>query len=142
AFLRAVRPEVTIHAAVDRFAVFIQPGAPGVVPHAAPVLLLFVADEFGNGCALFLGRLESAQLGKAGGTGANNGNAFLFRHVWFTLAITNREPAARIGGGVDQAVVQGVSARVAGGRSAVWPEESKHRPSAQASQRKDCECNF
>jgi len=55
AFLGAVGPEVTVHAAVDRLAVFVQAGAPGVVPHAAPVGLLLEADQFRDVGALGFG---------------------------------------------------------------------------------------
>ena len=64
-FLRASRPQVTIHAAMDRLAIFIEPGAPGVVPHATPVRLLFVAHDLRNVGALGLGGLEGPELGQA-----------------------------------------------------------------------------
>src|SRR5690606_10931809 len=39
ALLRSIRPKVAVHAAVHWLTMFVQPGAPGVVPHAAPVSL-------------------------------------------------------------------------------------------------------
>jgi hypothetical protein len=72
AFLWAVGPQVAVHAAVDRLAVFIQTGAPGVVPHAAPVFLLFIADQFRDVRALVPRRLEGPQLRHATGTGADD----------------------------------------------------------------------
>ena len=48
AFLGSVGPEIAVHGAMDGLAIFIQPGAPGVVPEAAPVTLLFKADDFRN----------------------------------------------------------------------------------------------
>src|SRR5690606_13230419 len=63
--LRPVRPEVAIHRAMNRLAVFVQAGAPGVVPQPAPVGLLLEADDLGNLGPLDPGRLERAQLRKA-----------------------------------------------------------------------------
>jgi hypothetical protein len=56
------------------FAVFIQAGAPGVIPEAAPIILLFKADDLGN-FRLLLGRgLEGAEYRKSRGAGADNSN--------------------------------------------------------------------
>ena len=63
AFLRAVRPEIAVHAAVDGVAVFVGAGAPGVVPQAAPVRLLFEADDFGDLGALACCGLKGPELG-------------------------------------------------------------------------------
>src|SRR5690606_22877456 len=46
--LGTVRPQIPVHTAVNRLAVFIYAGAPSIVPHAAPVLLLFEADDVGD----------------------------------------------------------------------------------------------
>ncbi|MNP43165.1 hypothetical protein D3C76_1369670 [compost metagenome] len=75
AFLGAVRPQVAVHAAVHRFTVLVQAGAPGVVPHAAPVALLLEADQFGDVGALVAGRLESAKLRQAARSGADDCHA-------------------------------------------------------------------
>jgi len=72
ALLRAVRPEVAVHAAMDRLAVFVETGAPGVVPQAAPVGLLFVTHDLGNLGALFRGLLKGAQLRQAARSGTDN----------------------------------------------------------------------
>ena len=48
AFLGSVGPEIAVHGAMHGFAIFIQPGAPGVVPQATPIALLFKADDFRN----------------------------------------------------------------------------------------------
>ena len=53
AFLRAVRPEIAIHAAVHGLAIFVETGAPCVIPEAAPIVLLLEADEFWNFVACF-----------------------------------------------------------------------------------------
>ena len=74
AFLRPVRPEVAVHRAVHRVAMLVEAGAPGVVPQAAPVGLLFEADDLGNVGALVGGRLEGPELRQAGRSGANDGN--------------------------------------------------------------------
>ena len=61
-FLRAVRPQIAVHGAVDRLAIFVQPGPPGVIPQPAPVVLLFEADDLGDLGALLRRRLERPQL--------------------------------------------------------------------------------
>ena len=61
AFLRPVGPEIAVHGAMHGFAVFIEPGAPGVVPEAAPIILLFKADDFRNFRLLLGGGLEGAE---------------------------------------------------------------------------------
>jgi len=48
AFLGAVGPQVPVHGPVDRLAVLVHPRAPRVVPEASPVVLLLVADDFGD----------------------------------------------------------------------------------------------
>ncbi|MNW21316.1 hypothetical protein D3C71_2221620 [compost metagenome] len=50
----------------------VEASAPGVVPHTAPVGLLFEADDFGHGSALGMGGLERTQLRKAGRAGADD----------------------------------------------------------------------
>ena len=65
ALFRAVRPQITVHAAVHRFAVLIRTCAPGIVPDATPVGLPLKTDHFGN-LGPFLGRrLEGSQLRQA-----------------------------------------------------------------------------
>jgi hypothetical protein len=54
ALFRAVGPEIAVHAAMHRLAVFIEAGAPGVVPQPAPVGLLFKADDLGMSAPLAL----------------------------------------------------------------------------------------
>ena len=61
AFLRSVGPQVAVHGAVHRLAVFVEARAPRVLPQATPVVLLFIADDFRNLCALLLGGLECPQ---------------------------------------------------------------------------------
>ncbi|AUW47048.1 hypothetical protein CUJ84_pRLN2000510 (plasmid) [Rhizobium leguminosarum] len=73
AFLRAVRPEVAIHAAMDRLAIFVEAGAPGIVPEAPPIRLLFEADDLRDFGALLGGRLKGAQLRQPGRTGTDDG---------------------------------------------------------------------
>ena len=72
ALLRPVRPEIAVHGAVDGLAVLVDAGAPGVVPQAAPIVLLLETDEFRNFSALARRRLKGPQLGETGRPGANN----------------------------------------------------------------------
>ena len=74
AFLRPVRPEVAVHRAMHRVAMLVEAGAPGVVPQAAPVGLLFEADDFRDVGALVGGRLEGSKLRQAGRSGSDDGN--------------------------------------------------------------------
>ncbi len=60
--------------AVHRVAMLVEAGAPGVVPQAAPVGLLFEADDFGNVRALVGRRLEGSKLCQAGRSGSDDGN--------------------------------------------------------------------
>ncbi len=73
-FLGSVRPQIPIHAAMDRLAVFVQAGAPSVVPQATPIALLLEADDLGNVRSLALRLLECAQLAEAARTGPDHGN--------------------------------------------------------------------
>ncbi len=72
ALLRAVRPQVVVHAAVHGLTVFVGPGAPGEIPQPAPVALLLEADDLRNLGALGRGLLERTQLRQAAGTGTDN----------------------------------------------------------------------
>jgi hypothetical protein len=63
ALLGAVRPQITVHGAMDRLAELVEPGAPCVVPQTAPVRLLLVADDLRNLGPLGLGGLEGAKHG-------------------------------------------------------------------------------
>jgi len=74
AFLGAVGPQVAVHAAVHRLAVLVEAGAPGVVPHAAPVLLFFEAHQLRDGGAFVAGRLERAKLRQAAWAGTDDCN--------------------------------------------------------------------
>ncbi|MPL84473.1 hypothetical protein SDC9_30438 [bioreactor metagenome] len=74
--LRTIGPEVAIHRAVDRLAILVGAGAPAVVPQPPPGLLLLEADDLGDLGPLLRGGLEGPELGKAGGSGADDGNAF------------------------------------------------------------------
>src|SRR5579859_3122192 len=76
AFLWSVGPQVAIHAAVHRLAVLVGARAPGVIPHAAPVLLLLEADDIGNVGSFFSRGLESAQLRHPGRARTDDCNAF------------------------------------------------------------------
>ncbi len=60
-FFRAVGPQITVHRAMYRFAVFIKTRTPGIVPQAAPVLLFFKTNYFGNIFTILLCRLECPQ---------------------------------------------------------------------------------
>lgn len=82
AFLRPVRPEIAVHAAVHRLAMLVQAGAPGIVPHAPPVGLFLEADQFGNFRPGGLRRLEGSQLRQAAGAGTDDGDALI--HVRFS----------------------------------------------------------
>src|SRR5262249_57603166 len=59
-FLRSVRPQIAIHAGMDRLAIFIGAGAPGVVPQAAPIALLLVANNVWDLCFLACSQLKCA----------------------------------------------------------------------------------
>ena len=91
AFLGPVRPQVAVHAAVYRFAVFVEAGAPGVVPQSAPVRLLLEADQFGDVGAFLGGRLKSPELGQTAGSGSKYRDAFL--HAFYSS--TNCTQVAR-----------------------------------------------
>ena len=70
-----------VHAAVDGFPVLVSAGPPGVVPEAAPVALLLVADDLGNLAAL-PGQLGGpAQHGHAGGPRPDHTQS-LVCHFW------------------------------------------------------------
>jgi len=58
-------------------AVLVDPGAPGVVPEPAPVVLCLVADDVGHLPAVAGGGLEGTQLSQAGGARADDCNSFL-----------------------------------------------------------------
>ena len=75
-FLGAVRPQVTVHGAMDRLAIFVEPRPPSIVPEPAPVGLLLVADDLGNLRSAGLRRLERPQLGEAGRPRADHRNPF------------------------------------------------------------------
>ena len=75
ALFRPVRPQVAVHAAVHRLAVFIQAGAPGVVPHATPIVLLLVTHQLGDLGALVTGRLEGSKLRHAARAGTDDCHA-------------------------------------------------------------------
>ena len=73
---RAIRPKVAVHGAVDRFTVFIETGAPSVVPEAAPVLLLLEADDLGDLFAICAGGLEGAKLRQTRWPGTDDCHTF------------------------------------------------------------------
>src|SRR5690606_36453394 len=85
ALLGTVRPQIPVHTAVNRLAVFIYAGAPSIVPHAAPVLLLFEADDVGDIGSLVPGGLEGAKKGETGRAGTDDGYTFLLGHLHFGL---------------------------------------------------------
>ncbi len=74
AFLGAVGPEVAVHAAVHRLAIFVEAGPPRVVPEAAPVVLLFVADDLRDLGAEPPSRFEGPELGETAGTCTDDRN--------------------------------------------------------------------
>ncbi len=74
AFLRAVGPEVAVHAAVHRLAIFVEAGPPRVVPEPAPIVLLLVADDLGDLGAEPPGRFEGPELGEPAGTCTDDRN--------------------------------------------------------------------
>ncbi len=62
----------------------VEAGAPGVVPQAAPVGLLFETDDFRNVGALVGSRFEGPELCQAGRSGADDGNtSFHFQGLLF-----------------------------------------------------------
>ena len=75
-FLGPVRPKIAVHRAVYRLAIFIRTGAPGVVPQAAPVVLLFKTHDLRDVRTLFLGRLKGPQLCRTRRASPDNRNAF------------------------------------------------------------------
>ncbi len=77
--LGAVRPQVAVHGGVHGLAVAVRAGAPVVVPLAAPVVLLLVADDLGDLGPCALGGLERTQCGDPAGSGSDDGNT-LSRH--------------------------------------------------------------
>src|SRR5690606_38144318 len=75
AFLRAVGPQVAVHAPVDGLTVLVESRAPGVVPHSSPIGLLLVADDVGDLLQTGLsGCFESTQLCESTGTCSENGD--------------------------------------------------------------------
>src|SRR5690606_20190460 len=74
ALLRAVRPQVAVHARVHGLAVLVQAGAPGVVPHSPEIGLLLEADDFRDFGTRAAGGIEGAKLGQAAGAGAEYGD--------------------------------------------------------------------
>src|SRR5262245_6597829 len=62
ALLGTVRPQIAIHAAMYRLAIFIGSGAPRIVPQAAPIGLLLEADDLRKSGALGFRLLERPQL--------------------------------------------------------------------------------
>lgn len=62
---------------MDRLAIFIEPGAPGVVPEASPVFLLLEADHLGDLGTLGGGGLKSPENGGSRRTGTDDGNSLL-----------------------------------------------------------------
>ena len=69
---------VPVHAAMHRLAVVVGASSPGVVPQAAPVALLLVADNFRNFDALPLHLVKVVESAHTTGAGANNGNPLDF----------------------------------------------------------------
>ena len=69
---------VPVHAAVHWLAVVVGASSPGVVPKAAPVALLLVADNFRNFDTLPLHLVKVVESAHPTGPGANNGNPLDF----------------------------------------------------------------
>ena len=69
-----------VHAAMDGLPVLVSAGPPGVVPEAAPVALLLIADQVRDHPALSLQLGEPAEDGEAAGTSSNDAN--LTNHSW------------------------------------------------------------
>src|SRR6185436_8029091 len=74
-FLGTVRPQIAIHAAMNRLAVLVGTRAPGVVPEAAPIALLLEADDLRNVRTFLLRLLERPQLAEAARSPADNSNS-------------------------------------------------------------------
>src|SRR5690606_31737178 len=74
ALLRAVRPQVPVHARGHRLAVLVRARAPAVVPHAPELGLLPEADDLAAIGPRAAGGIASAQLGQAAGAGAEDGD--------------------------------------------------------------------
>jgi len=49
ALLRAVRPKVPVHRAMDWLPILVEPSAPGIVPKTSPVVTLFETNCVGGG---------------------------------------------------------------------------------------------
>ena len=119
ALLGAIRPEVAVHRTVDGLAIFVDAGAPRVVPEAAPVVLLLVADELGDLRALGGRRGEGPQLGQAAGTCADDGDSL--GHVVISpgdsVGALGRYPYRGADGNVPEGVITPASIRVVTCRS-------------------------
>lgn len=74
AFLRAVGPQVAVHAAVHKFTEFIGTRAPRVVPQSTPVRRSLEAREVRDLHALGTGGFECPEGGEAAGAGADDRN--------------------------------------------------------------------
>jgi hypothetical protein len=75
ALLGAVGPQIAVHAAMDRLAIFVEPGTPGVVPQSSPIALLLEADNLRDVRPLAGGRLECPKLRQSGRTCPDDGHA-------------------------------------------------------------------
>src|SRR5512143_3728593 len=73
-FLRAVRPQIPVHAAMHRLAVLVETRAPRVIPQAAPIALLLVANDLRDARTLHLRLLEGSHLAEAARPRADDGN--------------------------------------------------------------------
>ena len=97
--LRAVRPQVAVHRGVHRLAVLVDPAAPAVVPLAAPVVLLLVADDLGDRGARALRGLEGPQGGDAAGAGSEDGDSLIRQLHSFRPSPASRSSRAETFGG-------------------------------------------
>jgi hypothetical protein len=61
---------------MDRFAMLVEAGAPGVVPQTTPVGLFFETYDIGDIGTFLLRRLESPELSQTAGAGTDDCHTF------------------------------------------------------------------
>merc|ERR1711892_1378492 len=83
AFLWAIGPQVSVHAAMDWLSMGIRPCSPGIVPQTSEAALLLKTDQVWNNATLALHLSKPAEHWQAGGTGPNDSN--LSNHADFTV---------------------------------------------------------
>jgi hypothetical protein len=88
ALLRAIRPKVPVHAAVDRLAILVDTGPPGIIPKAAVVTLTLIANELRNIRTFAASTFECPKYCKAAWPGTDDRDPI--SHLSFPLKFAAR----------------------------------------------------